>query len=117
MDKAGLYPIARDLVNQGLPGNEVRWRLLEQGFAEREVDVILRHLAASGPSAPATEMQGPGQLAAVCRSGLLIGGGSLAALGTALFMGNVTGIMLTFPMAGFLLMGLGGWLTAKGCRL
>lgn len=113
-----LYSVARELLAQGLPVEEVYLRLIDEGFSERSVELVLRRLASATPAAPGDgEGEGRGVFSAFVKYSLLFGGGTLAALGMVLLVGNVTGVLPTFSFAGFLLMGLGGWLVERGIRL
>lgn len=44
-------------------------------------------------------------------------GGLIFALGVVLYMGNRTGFLVTFPLAGFITMGIGGALIGLGRKL
>ncbi len=106
-----LYQSAVRLLGDGLPAEEVRLRLVDEGHDPHDVFVILRHLggaravALEDPAVPATP---PGT------SALLILGGVVVVLGAVLTVGNVSGLFPTFPYAGYLLMASGVGLMGKG---
>jgi hypothetical protein len=96
---------AADHLLQGETPETVRGSLIEQrGLSPDAADNVLIGLLLNQAPQPSSAKR------IVCK--LL--GGAIFVVGVGLFIGNVTGVFPSFPLAGFIVMGVGGAIWGAG---
>jgi hypothetical protein len=105
----GMRALVAGMLREGLPMAAVLRGLKDQGFTEAAAVALVQGVT----KAPVHGGQRAGGSAGLLAMGL---GGVVFVLGVGLFIGNVTGLFRTIPMAGWLTMLIGGAIYGWGSR-
>lgn len=102
-----VYAMAVGFFNEGSSPDEVKQKLTDQGLSPESAaavvdDIVARQHAGAQPSDPGKTIF------------LKVIGGFVFAVGAVLFIGNLTGFLRTFPLAGYLTMAIGGAIYGAG---
>jgi hypothetical protein len=99
-----MYLNAVEQLNQGATPDQVKQELVEKGLEAQTAAAIVDDILSRSPI-----KSDPGK--AIFLKGL---GGVVFAIGVVLFIGNITRLLPTFPLAGYLTMLIGGAIFGAG---
>lgn len=102
-----VYAMAASLFNEGLSPDEVKQKLTDRGLSSESATVVVDDIVAR--QRPGAQPSDPGKTIF-----LKVAGGFVFAVGAVLFIGNITGFLRTFPLAGYLTMAVGGAIYGAG---
>ena len=101
--RATVYDGTIALLNQGYSPNAVKEQLVAKGWGRPTAEFIVGDILARNLAQRRGRNRVPGKLA----------GGVTFLVGVGLWIGNFSGAFTTFPFAGFILMGIGGFILGK----